>query len=667
MGLLKKAKRPRSRQVRPGRPKARVYFLLGALAIILSVEGVQALNLQAIDAQRVLDEHYARENSTEVRRTTLTALRGSITDRNGELLAYDEETFTITADPGMIATNGVENDDHTPNAKKMTENDKLAAATLPARLAELLSFYIGGDPQTYIDKITDPARAASRYVVLARSVPKADYRRFYDEYRRVNSELAKAVTEKGKGNPDYQDINPKEKLLGINVEKTTLRRYPGATLAANVLGYISYDEEAKQYNGAGLEYTLRDELAGTDGYEEYEGWDSKRIPLGQSTSVQPVNGQDYTLTIDAGLQSEVEQILADRVVETRGDSGVALVLDVNSGEVLAMANYPTFDPNNWTNMQPEDKEKRAQVSELALSNRAVSSAYTPGSVQKTLTFAAMLDSGTITPKTVIDVPPSVKSAKGFKPITDAWSHGTVTMYAQGILAKSSNVGTILLARRMDKNVLRDYYVSFGLGQQTGIELPGESAGILPGKDMEDYQRDGIAFGGSALIVSPVQEAAAVASVVNGGLYYKPTILKSTTLADGSVIEFEREAPKRVISAEASAQVAGLMEGMAQNSTSHTFDVPGYRVGAKTGTSKKYDFDCRCYNGLVTSTIGIGPVENPQYLVYVVVDNPRAGRSGQGVAGPAEQDIMQLVLNRYGVPPSTGKVPSYPVAPKTGKK
>ncbi|MDR1851445.1 MAG: penicillin-binding protein 2 [Propionibacteriaceae bacterium] len=645
-------------ELQPARTSKRSRNLAIALAVLLSVEVGQAINVQALTATEFMNAHFSRENKdSELHRTTLTALRGSILDRNGEVLAYDEETFTIVADPAMIRTNGAEDDNHQPDESAMDNNDRLAASTLPARLAQLLAKHIGGTEEEYFNAITDPAQRNSRYLILAKNVSKYRYRLFLDEYTAINAALAAATDTK---RTDNQDVNPKEKLLGINVEKSTVRKYPGGTLAANVIGYVQYDAQAKEYRGAGLEYEMRDTLAGTDGYEEYEGWDSRRIPLGESKRVEPVNGPDLTLTIDAGLQSSVDQILADRVTEMRADFGTAVVMDVNTGEVLAMSNYPTFDPNAWTNATAENAAARENVSADDLNNRAVSYSYTPGSVQKTLTFAALLDSGLVEPDEIIQVPGTVKS--GNNVISDSWGHGDIDLYARGILAKSSNVGTVLLSRRMDKNKLLEYYQSFGLGSATGVGLPGEADGILPEKDMPDYSRDGMAFGGSALIVTTLQEAAAVAAVTNGGIYNQPTILKSTTKADGTVQGFDTKESKRVISEKASKQVVSMMETMAQNNGAHTFDVDGYRVGAKTGTSKRLNLTTGKYEGYVTSTISVAPVEDPQYLVYVVVDNPREAEYGATVAGPAEQDIMSIVLPRYGVAPSTEKAPKLPVAP-----
>ena len=328
------------------------------------------------------------------------------------------------------------------------------------------------------------------------------------------------------------------------------------------------------------------------------------------------DGLDYQLTIDAGLQWQVEQVLADRVRMTEAKSGIAIVMNVKTGEVLTMANSPTFDPNKYGSYDLKD-----------LGNRAVTDAYTPGSVQKVLTFAAMIDAGLVKATDIVEVPSQIKSGDHW--VSDAESHPTLEMLARGVLAKSSNVGTITLARKMSKATLQAYVASFGLGRKTGIGLPGEGTGSIPDADMPDYTRDGLAFGGSGVSVTAIQEAAAVAAIANAGIYNAPTILKSRTLADGTVVDIERSEPRRVVSEETSREVVSMMETMVAQSVSQTFTVDGYRTGAKTGTSKKLNAKCHCFKGLVTSTIGVGPVEDPQILVYVVVDDPKRGSSGPG--------------------------------------
>ncbi|MDR1430696.1 MAG: penicillin-binding protein 2, partial [Propionibacteriaceae bacterium] len=419
------------------------------------------------------------------------------------------------------------------------------------------------------------------------------------------------------------------------------------TVAANVLGFVDSAGVGK----GGVELALDQALRGTDGVEVYEISPNGRIPTGGAELVSARNGESYQLTLDLGLQLQAEQILAERVSTTRAKSGTAVVMNVNTGEVLALANYPTFDPNN---VGAADQDN--------VGNRAITDPFTPGSVQKVLTFAALIDAGVVRPDDVITLPPSVKYTGTNKTITDAWAHGTVKVYARGIVVKSSNVGTVLLSRKMDKYALIDYYKSFGLGSKTGIGLPGESAGILPTENVEDYSRDGMVFGGSAIAVTTIQEAAAIAAIANGGVYNPPQLLKSVIDSDGVAKELPKQASHRVVSAQAAKEVVSMMEAMQAHTVSDVFDIDGYRTGTKTGTAKKFDNDCNCYKGYVTSTVGVAPAEKPQLLTYVVVDDPKAGSSGQAVAGPVYRDIMAIALHRYGVKPSAKKSPKLPIFP-----
>lgn len=585
----------------------RLRVMLIGVAVVFSVAAGRAVQVQAVDADAV-----AAEAANEITVTrTLPASRGEITDRNGEILAYTEATVTVIADPEMIRTNGKFDE-------AMTSNDEEVAATAAQRIAELMVTHLGGTVEDYLPRLTLEGK---RYAIVARNVSAASY-----------SRLATAIDEAG--------------LIGVHRESSPTRRYPNGEVAAGVVGYVNKEGVAS----GGLELALDSVLAGTDGLEEYETSPNGKIPLGESELIPAQDGRDVKLTLDLGLQWQAEQILADRVRVSEADSGILIQMNVKTGEILALAQYPSFDPEDYGSYDVDD-----------LGNRAVSEVYEPGSVQKVLTFAAMLDAGIVRPTDVVEVPGKIKSGSSW--IADAWSHGDETYYARGVLAKSSNVGTIILARKMDKADLQAYLTSFGLGSKTGIGLPGESAGILPGPDMPDYSRDGLAFGGSAVAVTAIQEAAAIASVVNGGIYNAPRLIASTVNEDGAVEEYPTQDPRRVISEEASQEVVSMMEAMVVNNASGTFVVDGYRTGAKTGTSQKIDPETgRRGGGIGASTIGVGPVEDPQILTYVVIDNPQRGSFGGSVAGPAYQDAMQVALARYGVPQSTTKAPDLPVAP-----
>ena len=218
------------------------------------------------------------------------------------------------------------------------------------------------------------------------------------------------------------------------------------------------------------------------------------------------------------MQWIAERRLAEQVAKTRADSGFAIVMDVKTGQLIALANSPTYDSSRPQAAKSEDR-----------GNRAVSAPYEPGSVQKVLTSAALIDSGTVTPSTRVVIPSRLASAG--RSIKDHFSHGVLHYTMRGVIADSSNIGTALLTRQLDKQKLRDYLVSFGLGAKTNIQLPGESGGIIPKQDMTDGQRDQIAFG-QAIAVTGIQEAAAIAGIVNGGIYNPPTVIKRATDGEG---------------------------------------------------------------------------------------------------------------------------------------
>jgi cell division protein FtsI (penicillin-binding protein 3) len=284
--------------------------------------------------------------------------------------------------------------------------------------------------------------------------------------------------------------------------------------------------------------------------------------------------------------------------------------------------------------------------------------YEPGSVQKLLTMAALLDTGTITNETRVVVPNTIQSAD--KRIKDAWNHPTLYLTARGVLAYSSNVGTVKLTRQLDKAKLVEYLQRFGLGSKTGVPLPGEASGTIPPSSMTDQTRDQVAFG-QGLSVTTLQEAAAVAALVNGGVYHKPTILKSATDGEGNRIDIPVDPAKRVVSEETSAGIREMMESMVSvpSSGDRALALEGFRSGAKTGTAQKYDAACGCYRGYVVSVIGVAPIEDPQILTYIVIDEP-AGKNASGytAAGPAYREMMQYALVRYGIKQSESAPPRF---------
>ncbi len=577
------------------------------MAFTISLASGRALLLQGIDASA--NAQAAAEQLT--RSQVLKADRGIILDRNAQVLAETQPAFQVIADPWSISSNGYD-------PEHMSAEQTAKAKQAPAAIAEILARYLGGGADDYLPRLTNTRRAdngPNQYELIKRKVSAALYQ-----------EMAAELKAGG--------------WYGIYPVSDPVRYYPNGTLASNVLGFVNFEDEG----AAGLEYGQNAQLSGIDGKRTYQSSSYGPIPLGDTTLVEPVNGTTYQLTIDAEMQWMAQTELANAVDKAGAVSGTAIVMAVQTGEVLAMATVPTFDSNNPGVANADD-----------LGNRAITDAYEPGSVQKVLTVAALLDAGLITADTPVEVPERIASGSGY--VNDAWGHGTLFLTARGVVAQSSNIGTVALARLMDKATMSNYLASFGLGSATGIELPGEpegAMGVLPGADMADYTRDQIAFG-QGLSVTALQQAAAVASVVNGGVYHQPTIISSATTTAGDVVGFARSEPRRVISAEASAAVVNMMEASVASPEMTTLDsktIPGYRMAGKSGTAQKIGKYGNYDGGYTGSYVAVAPAENPQILVYVVIDEPSNGYYGGVVAFPSARELMMQALPRYGIAPST---------------
>lgn len=580
--------------------------IMGLIATLLAS---RAIVVQGLDSASYATKAAAQMSVSR----TIVPNRGTITDRFGEVLASSQPAVKVIADPTQIATNG-------KLESAMTAKDKAKAEGAPSAIADVLVTYLGGNHDGYVTLLTTPN---TKYVVIAKQVQAYTYLVIADELERLG-------------------------YVGLYRETAAVRTYPNGTLASNVLGFVrDNDSGVGQVGAGGLEFTYNPQLSGVAGSEAYETSPNGKIPTGQNVLVPAQDGVTYTLTLDAALQYMVERRLQETVDQAQATSGIAIVMNVKTGELLSMANYPTFDSNS-----------PGTADAANLGNRAITDAYEPGSVQKVLTMAALTDSGVVTPDTKVVVPSQIIS--GGKPIKDAFSHQTINLTARGVVANSSNIGTVLLTRQMDKASLVAYLKSFGLGSTTGIGLPGEASGSLPATTLADNTRDQIAFG-QGLSVTAIQEAAAVAGIVNGGVYNSPTIIKSAQTTDGKAVAVPLSTSRRVISTSASSMVLDMMESVVASKVGASrFPIEGYRTAAKSGTAERIDPTCKCYSGYVASFVGVAPVEDPQILVYVVVDRPQGQIQGSQVAAPAYKDIMRIALQRYGVTPSTAAAPVEPI-------
>ena len=574
---------------RRGSPQLRLRVGFVVIAMVLSVFGARLVQLQGLDP----NSYAAMAAEEGLVRVVLPAERGDILDRNGEPLADSIDGDMIIADPALTAEKAPE-------------------------LARFLYHRLDIDYPTTLTKLREPD---SHYEYIARRVPST-----------VATAVLAAADKRG--------------FDGLYTERDPLRDYPAGDVAANLVGFMGTDEPL-----AGFERTFDTQLSGTDGSARYEVGGGNRIPLGDQTVTKPVDGQDLRTTLDLDLQWYTQRVLRQTVEDARADSGFAVVMDSRTGEILALADDPTYDANDPTDAPKAD-----------LGSRAMQDVYEPGSVEKVLTVSSLLNEGLVTPQTKIVVPPALMRED--RPIHDWFPHGTIHLTMTGAIAKSSNIATVLAADRFKQGQLYDYLRQFGLGQPTGIGVRGETKGLLPHKSLWTHQmQDRMAFGQS-LSVNGVQMAAAINTIANGGVRISPSLIQgSATTDDGQVVGTDQATKRRVVSTRAATEMTHMMERVVdpEAGVAPAAQVPGYVVAGKTGTAQAVGDECGCYDGSFdVSFAGFAPADDPRFTVYVVVKNPRNGGGGGSTAGPAFSRIMSYALKRYAVPPTGAKPSRLPV-------
>jgi cell division protein FtsI (penicillin-binding protein 3) len=578
----------RSRRRRSLRGSAQLRLRTGFvfIALVLSFFGARLVQLQGVEPEKYATLAASTGGTVTVE---LPAQRGDILDRNGRPLATSVAGRMVVADP-------------------------LLTRPYAAPLARFLSTRLHVD---YFKTLRSLGRRDTRFAYIARRVPAS---------RAV--EVVDAAAAKG--------------WKGLDTRNDPVRSYPDHDVAANLVGFMGTDGPL-----AGLELTFDQALAGTDGSETYEVGAGNRIPLGHSTVVPAHNGTDLHTTIDEDLQWYTQRVLRQTVLGAGGDSGFAVVMDRKTGEVLALADYPTYDA---TNPQASPAKDRNSL--------AMTSPYEPGSVEKVLTLSSLIDAGKVTDRTRLVVPGRLPS--GDRVIHDWFPHGTLHMTLTGVVAQSSNIGTAKSARLFGPDQLRRYLTAFGLGQRTNVGVNGETSGLLPSRaEWNGMLQDRIAFGQS-VSVNGLQMAAAVNTIANGGVRVSPSLIQGrATTATGRAVGTDETTTRRVVSTNAAHQMTQMMERVVDPDAgvAPAAQVPGYVVAGKTGTAQRVGPVCGCYNGEFTvSFAGFAPADDPRFTVYVVVQNPTNGGGGGSVAGPAFSKIMSFALRRYGGPP-TGATPS----------
>jgi len=566
------------------------------VAIVLSIFAVRLFELQGLDPKA-----YAKLADAEGLVTLpLPATRGEITDRNGVPLAETVTGLMVVADPARTRANAE------PIARILANRLKIDYFDV---LANLRKTDADGKPTV-------------RFAYIARRVPASQARA-----------VVAAVTKAG--------------YKGVDTRPDPLRQYPAHDVGANLLGFLGTDGAGL----AGLELAFNSRLAGKDGSTTYEVGGGNRIPLGENSETKPVNGKNLTLTIDRDVQWTAQRALRTAVQKARAVSGAAVALDTKTGEILALADYPSYDPNDGANADKDD-----------YNSRALSNVYEPGSVEKVLTMSALIDAGKVTPRTRITVPRDLPVAD--RVIHDYWGHGTLRLTLAGVIAKSSNVGTVLASRQLHHQQLWDYLHNFGLGQRTDIGLLGETKGLLPAESTwTELTHSTVAFG-QGLSVNALQMATAINAVANGGERISPSLIKGRAVNSAGIeVGTDVAERTRVISASAASQVAQMMEMVTTEGvgTAPRAGIAGYRVAGKTGTAQQVGAKCRCYDGsLAVSFAGFAPADDPRFTVYVVIQKPVSSASGGGTAGPVFRQIMNSLLQKYAVLPTNTPPAQLPI-------
>ena len=434
-------------------------------------------------------------------------------------------------------------------------------------------------------------------------------------------------------------------LPGIYTQATTQRQYPGRTTAANVIGTVHSDGTG----AAGIEAEFNSILAGHDGSITYSVDNLGNVNPASKTIKDPArNGGTVALTIDQSLQFVAQQYLDQAVAESGARNAELAILDAHSAQVLALASSGTFDASNPNTINPD-----------VPSDPPVMSAFEPGSVQKAITFAAALQLGLITPQTVISVPNSIEM--GGVNVSDAWWHPTEQFTATGVLAESSNVGTLLIAQKIGQQRWYDYEQRFGVGTKTGIELPGESAGYLPPLNTWSASTFANLPFGQGESMTVLQLASIYQTIANNGVRVPPRIIKSITSSGGTTSATVPPAGIRVVDPRTAQTVRTMLESVTQpGGTGVKAAIPGYRVAGKTGTAQQPDPN---HGGAYSSWMnwdtfaGIVPADAPQFVVAIMVDNPAHGLEGGDVAAPLFNKIAGYELQHAHIPP-TGSLPTH---------
>lgn len=579
------------------RTRRRVAVAMILILIFAAVFVFRLVDIQVVRAASYNEASFGKMSIPE----TVFGRRGDIVDSTGRILATQEMTYNVTVSPR--------------NAREFSRKGERGDIKVsPQQAATEIAAYTKQTP----DEIIGIINAALK------DNPNSDF-----------AYLTKGV-----------DVDTFKKLVQLNIpwlyfEQNPSRSYPYGAVAGNVLGYVGSDGQAL----AGLELGEDDCLGQTDGSQSYErGADGVRIPGSTVVEKAAKDGSTLKLTIDADIQWYAQQVLSTAAAEKNAVWAMAVVMEVKTGNLIAVADYPTYDPNDIDAYDPAD-----------LGSRAFTSPYEPGSTMKVLTTAMLLDSGKATPATPVYSPQYIEFPNGahFKD----WGPHPSRLTLEGVLTFSSNSGIAQLGAQLTPEERYDYMKKFGLGAVSGVDFVGESGGLLSSPDQWDNQSYYTMFFGQGLSLTAIQMASAYAAIGNGGLREPTSLVESCMAPDGTKTTFARADPVRVVSPEAARTTLDMMENLVKNSwLSNELSFPGYRIAAKTGTAEHSDGQGGYSNKFNVSLATIFPADNPQYVVLVTMSDPDGNSTTSLTA--SLRSIVEQVIKTKQVQPSQGSAPDF---------
>jgi cell division protein FtsI (penicillin-binding protein 3) len=434
-------------------------------------------------------------------------------------------------------------------------------------------------------------------------------------------------------------------IPGIFSEGTSKRVYPNGSVAGGIVGFLENGTTGQ----AGLEQTQDEILRGTPGKRLFEiGADGLRIPVGVDQLTPAQDGKDVKLTLNSDIQYFAQQAIQSQADKLSAEWGVIIVSDVKTGNIIAMADTNAPDPNDPGKVAAKDRGVRS-----------VTAAYEPGSVEKPLTTAALIQEGKSSPLDTFTIPPSlVIDGQQFD---DAFSHGTEKRTLAGIIGYSMNTGTVMAGSRLTRDQRHDWLQKFGIGEAPDIGLPAEAKGILtPAAQWDDRQQYTVLFG-QGVSQSTLQTVRAYQTIANDGVMLQPRLIDSYIGPDGSEEKVAAKPPRQIVSKNTAKQVRDMLESAVTEGEIKEAALDGYRVGAKTGTSESpCDDGTAGFCGYTASILGMAPMDDPRFIVEVVLQRPKGSIYGI-TNGPVFRSVMSQVLRTYNVPPSTGepvRLPQY---------